>query len=162
MYGARRFLSILTLLAILYSALEGGIYVTARFATADRLRSRPAGFEAVDPLRSRHARLVRRSIEQAHAYYHAPFTCVLTLSTVLWAAFVRQPNIAMEDSRKKEFEDYITERFPAGSKRSTGGVVYAAFGAAGYEAGRYALTEYLTGFKAGWGATNGCNPVSRL
>ena len=60
-----------------------GIYVTARFATADRLRSRPAGFEAVDPLRSRHARLLRRSIELAHAYYHAPFTCVLTLSTVL-------------------------------------------------------------------------------
>ena len=69
---------------------------------------------------------------------------------------MRQPNIAMEDSRKKEFEDYITERFPPGSKRSTSGVVYAAFGAAGYEAGRYALTEYLTGFKAGWGATNGC------
>ena len=68
----------------------------------------------------------------------------------------------MEDSRKKEFEDYITECFPPGSKRSTSGVVYAAFGAAGYEAGRYALTEYLTGFKAGWGATNGCNPVSRL
>ena len=75
---------------------------------------------------------------------------------------MRQPNIVMEDSRKKEFEDYITERFPAGSKRSTSGVVYAAFGAAGYEAGRYALTEYLTGFKASWGATNGCNPVSRL
>ena len=75
---------------------------------------------------------------------------------------MRQPNIAMEDSRKKEFEDYITERFPPGSKRSTSGVVYAAFGAAGYEAGRYALTEYLTGFKAGWGATNGCNPVNRL
>ena len=35
-------------------------------------------------------------------------------------------------------------------------------GAAGYEAGRYALTEYLTGLKAGRGATNGCNPVSRL
>ena len=73
-----------------------------------------------------------------------------------------QPNIAMEDSRKKEFEDYITERFPPGSKRSTSGVVYAAFGAAGYEAGRYTLIDYLTGFKAGWGATNGCNPVSRL
>ena len=52
--------------------------------------------------------------------------------------------------------------FPPGSKRSTSGVVYAAFSAAGYKAGRYALTEYLTGFKAGWGATNGCNPVSRL
>ena len=75
---------------------------------------------------------------------------------------MRQPNIAMEDSRKKEFEDYITVCFPPGSKRSTSGVVYAAFGATGYEAGRYALTEYLTGFKAGWGATNGCNPVSRL
>ena len=75
---------------------------------------------------------------------------------------MRQPNIAMEDSRKKEFEDYITERFPPGSKRLTSGVVYAAYGAAGYEAGRYALTKYLTGFKAGWGATNGCNPVSRL
>ena len=48
---------------------------------------------------------------------------------------MRQPNIAMEDSRKKEFEDYITERFPPGSKRSTSGVVYAAFGVAGYEAG---------------------------
>ena len=35
----------------------------------------------------------------------------------------------MEDSRKKEFEDYTTERFPpAASKRSTSGVVYAAFG----------------------------------
>ena len=75
---------------------------------------------------------------------------------------MRQPNIAMEDSRKKEFQDYITEPFPPGSKRSTRGVVYAAFGAAGYEAGRYALTENLPGFKAGWGATNGCNPVSRL
>ena len=41
---------------------------------------------------------------------------------------MRQPDIAMEDSRKKEFEDYITERFPPGSKRSTSGVVYAAFG----------------------------------
>ena len=75
---------------------------------------------------------------------------------------MRQPNIAMEDSRKKEFEDYITKRFPPGSKRSTSCVVYAAFGAAGYKAGRYALTEYMTRFKAGWGATNGCNPVSRL
>ena len=78
---------------------------------------------------------------------------------------MRQPNIAMEDSRKKEFEGYITERFPPGSKRSTSGVVYAAFGAAGYEAGRYALTEYLTGFKSGLGCynyTNGCNPVSRF
>ena len=120
------------------------------------------GFEAVDPLRSRHACLARRSIELAHAYYHAPFyTCAHALDGSV-SGFVRQPNIAMEDSRKKEFQDYITERFPPGSKRSTSGVVYTAFGAAGYEAGRYALTEYLTGFKAGWGATNGCNPVSQL
>ena len=53
------------------------IYVTAQFATADRFRNRPAGFESVDPLRIRRpasklARvlLARRSIEQ---YYHAPF-----------------------------------------------------------------------------------------
>ena len=38
------------------------------------------GFEAVDPLRSRHARLARRSIEQAHVHYHAPFyTCAHAL-----------------------------------------------------------------------------------
>ena len=45
------------------------VYVTAQFATADRLRSW-------------HARLVRRSIEQAHAYYHAPFyTCAHALNS---------------------------------------------------------------------------------
>ena len=43
------------------------VYVTARFATADWLRSW-------------HGRLARRSIEQAHAYYHAPFyTCAHAL-----------------------------------------------------------------------------------
>ena len=31
----------------------------------------------------------------------------------------------MEDSRKRE---YISERFPPGSTRSTSGVIYAAFG----------------------------------
>ena len=45
---------------VVYIISQSGIDVTARFATADRLRSR-------------HACLARRSIEQAHAYCHAPF-----------------------------------------------------------------------------------------
>ena len=53
------------------------IYVTARFATADRLRSRQPASKPARAFRvvrlSWHARLARRSIEQAHAYYHAPF-----------------------------------------------------------------------------------------
>ena len=34
----------------------------------------------------------------------------------------------MEDSRKREFDAYISERFPPGSTRSTSVVIYAAFG----------------------------------
>ena len=34
----------------------------------------------------------------------------------------------MEDSRKREFDEYVSERFPPGSKRSTSGVIYTAFG----------------------------------
>ena len=34
----------------------------------------------------------------------------------------------MEDSRKREFDEYVSQRFPPGSKRSTSGVIYTAFG----------------------------------
>ena len=103
------------------TGFEAGTRVLAR-----RSIEQAHAYYHADPLRSGHARLARRSIEQAHVYYHAPFyTCAHALDGSV-NGFCAPANIAMEDSRKKEFEDYITERFPPGSKRSTSGVVLRA------------------------------------